>query len=329
MKILCIGDPHFKTDNLVDVDMFIERSLLLIEKENPELCVILGDVLHTHENVHISPLNKAYEWIDSVRKLVPTIVLVGNHDMINQTQFLTTNHWMNGMKEWNNLTVVDKPIKKLFIGVTFYFSPYVPNGRFVEALSTVDDEWGEATAIFAHQEFAGCKMGAFVSKNGDVWDEKFPLVISGHIHSKQQPQPNVLYTGSAMQNAYGESESNSIFIFEWKDKMSVREVDLELPRKKIIYKTINDIDDYNVPEGKKDKIKVTIRGDSDELKQFKKTKKYKELTAQGAIVVFKPIEIQETFEDGSVPFLKILKRMIKKDEYKDEMLVLYNQFFHS
>ena len=84
----------------------------------------------------------------------------------------------------------------------------MPPGRFHEALGT--KKWTDATCIWAHQEFYGCKMGAIVSVEGDKWDLHSPLVISGHIHSKQRPQENVYYSGSAMQHAFGESEKNII-----------------------------------------------------------------------------------------------------------------------
>ena len=97
----------------------------------------------------------------------------------------------------------------------FIFVPYVPPGRFEEALRTLKDDWISASCIFAHQEFAGCKMGAIVSIEGDKWDIKNPIVISGHIHSKQQPQKNIYYSGSAMQHAFGESAKNIIAFFSF------------------------------------------------------------------------------------------------------------------
>ena len=39
--------------------------------------------------------------------ITKTIVIVGNHDLINNQQFLTQNHWMNAMKDWENVRVID------------------------------------------------------------------------------------------------------------------------------------------------------------------------------------------------------------------------------
>ena len=322
--ILFIGDPHFQISNIQEVDLFLEKIINLATKKNPDIIVIAGDILHTHERLHTLALNKAYDLIDNMRKITKTYVLVGNHDYINNQQFLTNNHWMNGLKEWNNTIIVDNVIKETINNETFIFVPYVPPGRFEEALRTLKDDWISASCIFAHQEFAGCKMGAIVSIEGDKWDINNPIVISGHIHSKQQPQKNIYYSGSAMQHAFGESEKNIIAFFSFtKDQYELEEIDLELPRKKIVYMNVEEIDTYNIPETE-DQIKVTLKGDYNEFKAVKKTKKYKNLVEKGVKVVFKPQKekvIQNNTEEKvesnnttDTSFNKILSNIINEQK---------------
>ena len=64
MKVIAIGDPHFKVKNIPKVEIFIEKLLSLIKKENPDFIVVLGDLLHNHERIHSLVLNKAYEFIE-------------------------------------------------------------------------------------------------------------------------------------------------------------------------------------------------------------------------------------------------------------------------
>jgi hypothetical protein len=47
------------------------------------------------------------------------------------------------------------------------------------------------------------------------------------------------------------------------------------------------IDEYVIPEKSEDKIRVSISGENEDFKTFKKTKKYKELIDKGVKVVFK------------------------------------------
>jgi predicted phosphodiesterase len=321
-KILCIGDPHFRVDNVLEIDEFIEKLLPLVDKTKPDYVVVLGDLLHTHERLHTIPLNKAYDFIDKLRQKTKTFVLVGNHDYIQNQQFLTENHWMNGLKEWDNVVIVDKVIEH----EKFVFCPYVPPGRFEEALSTIEN-WEDAHCIFAHQEFFGCKMGAIVSVEGDKWNEEFPLVVSGHIHSKQQPQQNIYYTGSAMQHAFGESEQNIIAIFEFDHEgtYKVDEIDLMLKRKKIIYLDMDSVEKFVMPNSEDD-LKITLKGNYDEFKAFKKGEKYKQLTKEGVKVVFKTDKKdeekkkelrEESCETDKDSFVQILKNISYKGTDKE------------
>lgn len=321
MKIIAIGDPHFRTDNIPEVDMFMDKLKLLCNSEKPNFIVVLGDLLHTHERLHTIPLNKAYDLVSSLRDIAPTLVLVGNHDMISNQQFLTQNHWMGAMKEWRNVEIVDTIIKKEIDGYKFVFCPYVSPGRFEEALN-VAGEWKDADCIFAHQEFAGCKMGAIVSVDGDKWPENYPEVVSGHIHSRQTIQKNIYYTGSAMQHAFGESDRNIIAVLTWEapgERYTVREVDLELPRKKIIYTDIQAIEEY-VPVETEDKVKITVSGVYEEFKAFKKTKKYRDIVKSGTKVVFKPKKLEkkedeeETEKFEATDFSKILNSLVLKEK---------------
>ena len=83
MKVIAIGDPHFKTSNILDVEKFINRIQELASNEEPDIIVILGDLLHEHERLHTTPLNKAYEFVRKMSNISKTYVLVGNHDLIN------------------------------------------------------------------------------------------------------------------------------------------------------------------------------------------------------------------------------------------------------
>ena len=322
VKILFIGDPHIQVSNLPEVEIFMERLINLATERQPDLIIIAGDLLHTHERLHTLALNKACDMVNDMRLIAKTYVLVGNHDYIQNQQFLTQNHWMTGLKEWDNTVIVDSVVSETVRGEKFVFVPYVPPGRFQEALDTFSGEWQDASCIFAHQEFAGCKMGAIVSVEGDKWPLDYPHVISGHIHSKQTPQPNIYYSGSAMQHAFGESEKNIIACLTFDNgEYTNDEVDLQLPRKRIVYMDVEDVEEYTLPDTK-DKIKVTLTGSYEQFKALKRTKKYKTLVKSGTKVVFKPKklvqqEIEDTEAKGRVSFKTILSKLVldEKDPY--------------
>lgn len=321
MKVLAIGDPHFMIKNIPEVEIFVKKLEELIKNENPDYIVMLGDLLHEHERLHTIPLNIAYNFIKMLSSYAYTYCIVGNHDLINNKQYLTDNHWMNAMKDWDNVKVIDKVITEN----NFVFCPYVPPGRFTEAVESYIKS--DTKCVFAHQEFYGCKMGAIVSVEGDKWLDTHPIVISGHIHSNQRPQDNVYYPGASLQHAFGESEKNIIPIIKFSDSgYDIREVDLELPRKKIVYVDIENIDDYEVKDTKH-KLKIKLSGNYEEFKTFKKSVKYKELSKKGIKISYKPKKVEEKINDiDSSDFLKILHKLVIKEK-NSYLLSDYNHIF--
>ena len=327
VNIIFIGDPHFQVTNIKEINIFIDKLCLEIKKREVDIIIIAGDLLHSHEKLHTIALNKAFEFIKRLRQIKKTYILVGNHDMINNQQFLSENHWMNSIKEWENIKVVDKVICEKIKNKKFIFVPYVFTGRFKEALNTLDTEWKDAKCIFAHQEFKGCKMGSIISIDGDNWNIKEdPYVISGHIHSKQTPQENIYYPGASMQQAFGESDENIIAYLKFnnENKYLLEEINLGLSRKRIIYLDSEELDDIEIPETK-DKIKLTISGNSEEFKQFKKTKKYKKILEKGIKINFKQkkkellkkTELQNKIindKDINFNFTKILEVLVNEEK---------------
>jgi DNA repair exonuclease SbcCD nuclease subunit len=327
---IIIGDIHIKHDNIPEIEKFIYKLELLCIEKNPDFIILLGDILDRFEKIYTPCLNIAYNLVDRLRKISRLFILIGNHDMVNNQQFLTDNHCFNGLKQWHNVTVVDKVISTNINNIELVLSPYVFPGRFVEALNTLETDWKSAKVIFAHQEFKGCKMGSIISVEGDEWPIENPPIISGHIHGNQTIE-NIYYPGSSTQVAFGETSKNIIAFAtftEDRPKYTLEEIDLKLPKKKIIYKDVEDLEDYEIKDSP-DKIKLSISGSIDSFKSFKKTKKYKDILDKGVKIVFKPkrIEILEKKDKEIISednnFKNILLELVKKDNNKN-LLDIYN-----
>ena len=323
MQIVAIGDTHFKVDNMNIVDKLIEEIVSKLTRLKPDLIVLLGDILHDHERLHTLALNRALDFINKLRNISKVFVLVGNHDMINHDQFLSDQHWMNALKHWDNVCIVDKVehLECSDINANFLFCPYVAPGRFQEALETHEFDWRESDIIFAHQEFKGCKMGAIISEDGDEWDIDDPFVISGHIHSKQSPQDNIMYPGSSMQVAYGESNENIILIVDYDDgEIELTEQILNIPRKRIVYIDTGSFDQYEPPTTE-DEIKITIKGKYTDFKAIKKTSKYKKLVKMGFKISYKHEKLDITTDKKKAEvkdFTNVLESLVKSSS--DEFL---------
>ena len=51
-KILVIGDVHIKTNNIIEVDILIEKLIEIAIERKPNFIVLLGDILDTFEKIN-------------------------------------------------------------------------------------------------------------------------------------------------------------------------------------------------------------------------------------------------------------------------------------
>lgn len=313
-KFLFIGDPHIKQDNSDEVDILINEIERIFKEELPDYIVVGGDVMHYHERLYTQSLNKSLDFFKKLTSLTYTFVLVGNHDYINNSEFLSENHWMNSLKNWPNIEIVDKVIDKDY----YMLCPYVYPGRFIEALETKTKDWKDKKFIFAHQEFKGCKMGAIVSSTGDEWDEKYPFVISGHIHDNQKIGENILYPGTPLQHAFGDTDKRVICIINYNhSNTNIKEIELNVPKKRIIKTTIENLKDVNTKCNENTKIKLDVS--TEEFKLFKESKEYKDLLKKGVKIQIQKRKNEKNINDKDKDnkendFVSILKNLIKDEE---------------
>lgn len=285
VKILVIGDPHFKVNNVKETAAMTEAILSVCQQRKPDLIVVLGDVLDRHETIHVSPLSRATDFLKSLKEQAPLFVLIGNHDLKNNRQFLSTEHPFVSLKEWSDTTIVDTTTVHETGGKKFVFVPYVPPGRFKEALSLVS--WEEADCIFAHQEFKGAKMGAVISEEGDDWSKELPLVVSGHIHDFQEVGTNILYTGTPLQHAFGDRHDKTVSWFEFGEKRLHERLDLGLPKKHIVRLTCEEVTNFKPRENCE--LKIVISGTSAQIRSAMKHPNIEVWKKQGFKIVYKDI----------------------------------------
>ena len=337
MNLLLIGDPHFRLDNIVESQKFIsEVERVLTSRDDIDVVVVLGDVLHTHEKLHTFALNSAVQFFEMLTKYKPVYCLVGNHDATSNTIFLTDNHWLNVFKGWKGLTVVDKPLVYTTGRKQVLMCPYVPDGRFQEALDHVLN-WKEMDLIIGHQLLDGAKMGPIVASGVEEWRLEWPLLISGHIHDKQRPQANLFYTGSSMQHAFGESSDKTLYLYHLKSKEG-EEIELQIPRKEILYVDVKDLDQieekvqHMIDEDIS--VKIVVRGDLNEMKAAKDTESVRRLEKVTGVkaVVFKTSKEEKDKRDKAFTeraddlteqsFESILRHLVaeKEDHYLDSLL---------
>jgi DNA repair exonuclease SbcCD nuclease subunit len=294
MKILAIADTHFENKNEIETNLMCDRIYEVVLNQKPDIIVSLGDNLHTHELIHMGPLKRAIGFLHKLSQMcLHLYVLVGNHDRSNNMSYLTEDSPFVACKMWPNTTIVDKVYTGSYQGFNLAFVPYVPVGRFTEALSTegiTDENISKYDVIFAHQEFKNSKMGAIVSSNGDEWPVEYPLVISGHIHDYQEVQSNLIYPGTPIQLGYGCPPSKGVMMLNLiipdsgtqnleteisKTKIEHEFYDLKLPKKMIVHITPEELSSYQIPDNCF--VKLVCKGNSKSIREITKLDSVKEM----------------------------------------------------
>ena len=231
MKYLLIGDPHFSEKNAPVIDKFIEETFKLNLKAYQKI-IILGDILDTHEKINLRSLCKAIDFIKKLSKYSKTYVLIGNHDRINNSVYLSEEHPFTGLIGLENIYIINKP----FLEENFLYVPYVETGRFYEAISDFDLK--KVKTIFAHQEFLG---SIFDDKGDKIPDIK---TYSGHIHNYRK-MANLTYVGTPFQHSYHDNPDK--FLLEV-DSGKESKIYLDIKKKRIENLKLSQLLDYKVDE---------------------------------------------------------------------------------
>ncbi len=207
---------------------------------------------------------------------------------------------MNVLHEWEDIVVVDKVITQELKGSQITFCPYVPNGRFKDALST-SIGWERSDVIFAHQEFLGCKMGGIISESGDNWETECPLVVSGHIHEKQWLGQNIYYTGVPMQHSFGDSSDTSLALVLVEQNSTTKVVEIPIgiaPKLNLTCNSLTEFESIN-EEYLNRNLRLVFKGSPEEIKVIRLTSKYKEYVQKGVKVVFRSTRIRSDVPQSS------------------------------
>jgi hypothetical protein len=284
ISILVIGDAHSKISNQKNLRDCADRIENVISETKPNAIISLGDLGNDHGKVYLSALNGMVYYFDKITKAAAgvsakTYHLLGNHECEHNQVFLEDNHILHVFKKWPNLTIVDRPIRTKSPDGFIVLCPYVPPGRFIDALDTIGREkWQESMVIFAHQEFVNADFGNNFSKVGDEWPIDHPIVVSGHIHKYGKPQPNVHYVGAPFHHTFADDTDRSISLLTFDGGVFTTEkrIDLGLPKKITVTLSIQEAKEYEIPTNAH--VRVYLRCSSEDYAKFQKTKHYKELS---------------------------------------------------
>lgn len=182
---LCIGDLHISYKRYKPYEEFKYKLKKHLDDVKYDFIVMLGDMIDLKDGGKYK--KEADEFLLLLASYTKTYFLIGNHDYD-----LDGKQYFSDLKH-ENLIIVDIPVRY----GDYIFCPYTEKGNFFNSMKHLDGKG--VKMIFAHQEFKRANRGeGIISYDGDVWNPKYPRIISGHIHD-YQVLGNIMYVGSPYQ----------------------------------------------------------------------------------------------------------------------------------
>lgn len=331
MSFYVVGDPHYKDNNIEETNLMELSILDELSKIQVDAIVLLGDILDKHQHINSLVQVRAIKFIEKLMKISHVYVLIGNHDMKNNSMYMTEDHGFYGLKSWKGVKIVDHTIVDVIKGEEYMFVPYVPKGRFAEAL--IGFNLAKVKVIFAHQEFKGCKMGIIESEDGDPWPLDYPKVVTGHIHDFQIPQDNILYLGTPIQHSYCDTARRyTLHLMIINGEITMNLIELKnVIKKKIVHMNSSDLEKVVVkPLDPNTKVRIKVDCKIEQLGIIEKHPVYLKLKSLGYDMILVPtgsISLTTKFTNEKT-FMDLVMEELEKenllDFYKSLNLNVYN-----
>lgn len=233
--IAIINDLHFGVRNDSQVLLEYQEQFLEcvffpeLEKRKTRFLLILGDLMDRRKYINFQTLKRVREiFLERLKALgIQTYVIAGNHDVYykntNETNCLCE---LIGDR-YENVHVFDTRAKMVeLLGKRFLLQPWISNDEKAqeEARKTLRET--DADVICGHFDIVGFehRPGSYCDEGLDVSEFiKFPLVLSGHYHSKQS-KGNIEYLGSPWEMTWGDYCDSKGFHFLNADTLELERV---------------------------------------------------------------------------------------------------------
>jgi DNA repair exonuclease SbcCD nuclease subunit len=211
-----ISDIHFgvRSSSLEWLDIhdsyFYNFFIPLLKKNYKEgdALFVLGDVFESRQSINILVLNKALEIFRDLSRIMPIVMIVGNHDIYRkQSNDVNSAIIFNTI---DNIEVHTSPIIKNVRNASIFLMPWVEDKE--NEINVIKDH--PADYMFCHTDFLTMKYNRKVDIELGLDSEhvsKYNKVYSGHIHFSQHLK-NIRMIGCPFQLTRGDI-SNQKYVY--------------------------------------------------------------------------------------------------------------------
>jgi DNA repair exonuclease SbcCD nuclease subunit len=195
MKILRVGDPHVKPNNIKESEALIRFVLDKALEFKVDKLELLGDLFDTHGIVRLEVLEFWHKWFACfAAQDFKTVVLVGNHDVTGNysSEYSALHPFI--VRENGVFKIVHKP----YLDGVYGYLPYIHNNDdFIKEANKLAEQG--AKVIVSHPNFEGAVYdnGSPITSGVDpsLISDGVTHLIGGHIHTELE-LGRVWYTGN-------------------------------------------------------------------------------------------------------------------------------------
>lgn len=201
-KIVILGDTHFGIRNGSKVfsnyykKFYDEVFFPFLLQNKIKTVVQLGDLMDNRKSIPVQSItdSKKYFFDKFDQYDIQLISFLGNHDILFKDT-LEVNSPSVLLKEYKNITIIDKPCTITINNTEILVLPWICQSNYKETMDLIQNT--TAQICFGHLELAGFAMYKGViseeGMNASVF-QKFEKVVTGHYHSRSNIG-NIHYTG--------------------------------------------------------------------------------------------------------------------------------------
>lgn len=223
-KIIHIADVHvplhLNIDRMEEYQTVFTRlyqMIKIIASNEQIIIVIAGDLLHVKGVIEAETVIVARTFLETLSKIAPTIVILGNHDFM-----------INNIQRTDMITALSQSIDNMYFlkytgvyrlgNVMFSFSSLIDN-KFIKYNDIKNSEHLPIYKLFHGTINGSMNYNGTINRstNSSTYHSindfvGYDGVLLGHIHKYQKLLPTVCYSGSLLVQNFGESSDNHGFI---------------------------------------------------------------------------------------------------------------------
>jgi len=237
-----ISDIHIRLHDRIDeYEKVFDTFYTQLENcEHPEssIVVITGDIVHN--KAHLSPelILCVRNMFESLASLLPTFIIMGNHDvnMTNEQRIDSLTALLDNLEYMNNIYYMKDQGIYLYRNLQFVVSSFLNNAKQIVSINDVinrlteyneNNENNTYNVHNVHNKHTHYTIGLYhglinntrtythtiESCNVNIKDfDGYDLFLLGDNHLQQFIKPHIAYSGSMIQQDFGEKSSNHGYI---------------------------------------------------------------------------------------------------------------------